>query len=294
MQQTSIQEDNESLPYESTPAADDLTEFIKRHPRLFVLTGAGISHASGIPTYRDESGRWQRYDPIQHHDFMTRESSRKKYWARSYAGWPTISEAQPNVSHHALAKMGAQGFVAYLITQNIDRLHQKAGHENVIDLHGRLDQVVCMDCGAISQREDLQQRLAELNPQLPAIGELAPDGDADVPDDVVAGVNVPSCQRCDGMLKPNVVFFGDSVNRDLVSQSYDALGSAEGVLVIGSSLMVYTGYRYCRSAHELGIPIACINKGLTRADDLFELKVTEDCGKILSYLADSLHPNQQR
>ena len=257
---------------QSTANAAELTEFIKCHPSLFVLTGAGISRASGIPTYRDESGHWQRSDPIQHIDFMTREEIRRRYWARSYAGWPTVASAQPNVSHHALVQLESRGFVAQLVTQNIDRLHQKAGHKKVVDMHGRLDQVECMDCGAISQREDLQQHLLELNPGLPAAGKLAPDGDADVEDNVIASVNVPSCQRCDGLLKPRVVFFGDSVDRELVAQTHDALSRAEAVLVIGSSLMVYTGFRYCRSAHELGIPIACINQGVTRADDLFELK----------------------
>ena len=152
MQQTTATLPEGSLLPESTTTSDELSEFIHCHPRLFVLTGAGISHASGIPTYRDDSGRWQRNDPIQHHEFMTSESSRKRYWARSYLGWPTVAAALPNVSHSVLAQLEAGGFVTQLVSQNIDRLHQKAGHKNVVDLHGRLDQVLCMDCGAISQR----------------------------------------------------------------------------------------------------------------------------------------------
>ena len=269
-------------------AVTALREFIVQHPNLVVLTGAGVSVSSGIPAYRNSNGKWMRNDPIQHRDFIAREASRQRYWARSFAGWPAVSAAQPNTSHQALADLESRGIVDLLVTQNVDRLHQRAGHKKVIDLHGRLDQVVCLDCGAHSLRDDVQARLAQLNPHLQHGRKLYPDGDADVADNLIGAVVIPECTLCGGVLKPAVVFFGDSVDRATVSGITDAIDQASALLVIGSSLMVFSGYRYCRHASERGIPIACINPGTTRADDLFSLKIADECAPVLAQLLESL------
>jgi NAD-dependent SIR2 family protein deacetylase len=265
-----------------------LKEFMEANPRAVVLTGAGISLASGIPTYRDSKGNWQRNDPIQHRDFVEKPASRQRYWARSYAGWPAVGLAAPNAAHHALAELEAAGFVSLLVTQNVDRLHQRAGSQNTIDLHGRLDRVVCLACGEKSERARMQERIISHNGTLPSPGELAPDGDADVPDAVIAGFTVPSCESCGGVLKPDVVFFGDSVPRATVERIFSAIDAAGALLVIGSSLMVYSGFRFCRHAHQAGFPLACINPGATRADELFTLKHEGDCAEALTGLARQL------
>jgi len=262
----------------------ELQHFIQSHPDLLVLTGAGCSLASGIPTYRDRQGNWQRNNPIQHKEFVELHSRRQRYWARSYAGWPAVAAAKPNTTHMVMADWERKGLIRMLVTQNVDRLHQRAGQEKVIDLHGRLDQVICLDCDRISSRFEVQQRLAQLNPQLTTTGILAPDGDADVADSLVAQVVVPDCDRCGGLLKPNVVFFGDSVKRDTVNCIYQTLEQSAALLVVGSSLMVFSGFRFCRRAHELGKPMACINPGKTRADELFQLKIAADCSEVLDSL----------
>lgn len=270
------------------PAEAALADFVIRHRRLVVLTGAGVSAPSGIPTYRNTDGVWTRNAPIQHREFITRESARQRYWARSFAGWPAVLAAQPNDAHRALVQLEALDRISLLVTQNVDRLHQRAGHRQVIDLHGRLDQVLCLDCAAVLSRAEVQEHLRALNSHLGEPETLHPDGDADVPDDLIARVVIPPCQRCGGVLKPNVVFFGDSVDRDLVATINAALATADGLLVIGSSLMVYSGFRFCRFAAEQGLPLACINPGATRADDLFQLKVSADCGPVLSSLVSAL------
>lgn len=276
------------------PEADlgELQAFVERHSRLFVITGAGISHASGIPTYRDEVGNWMTNNPIQHADFLEQADTRQRYWARSFGGWPNVGNARPNPAHRALARMEALGYVSTLVTQNIDRLHQKAGHKRVIDLHGRLDQVVCMDCGALTPRDEIQQWLWQHNPHMEDIKvELAPDGDAHVADELIREVKVPGCSRCDGLLKPNVVFYGGSVDKEVVNYLYSKLLESEAVLVVGSSMMVYSSFRFCRLAADHGIPIAAINQGLTRADGLLQLKVSRDCGAVLKKLSAALSPN---
>jgi NAD-dependent SIR2 family protein deacetylase len=286
----------DSLSDNSTPdagvltnTADDLLAFVTRHPQLVVLTGAGVSAPSGIPTYRNAEGIWMRNAPIQHRDFLTKPAARQRYWARSFAGWPAVLAAQPNSAHYALAQLESRGHIATLVTQNVDRLHQRAGHRVVVDLHGRLDQVICLDCGATAPRTDVQVQLRELNTHLVHSDRLFPDGDADVPDDLIDRVVVPDCPRCGGILKPDVVFFGDSVERSLVSTINTAIEKADALLVIGSSLMVYSGFRFCRYAAERGIPIACINPGTTRADDLFQLKLSATCGPVLERLVQQLY-----
>jgi NAD-dependent SIR2 family protein deacetylase len=235
-----------------------------------VLTGAGISAGSGIPTYRDASGTWHRSQPIQHQDFLGSSRARQRYWLRSFAGWPAVAAAQPTAAHHALAELQEAGLIDLLVTQNVDRLHQKAGHERVIDLHGRLDEVICLDCDALMSRAGMQQRLETLNPHLETTGELAPDGDADVEEQIIS---VPACDHCGGTLMPNVVFFGGSVGKQIVTHIYNAISNSDALLVIGSSLQVFSGYRFCRFAADQQIPIASINPGKTRADELMSLRI---------------------
>lgn len=266
---------------------DTLAQFVDRRRHLLVITGAGCSAASGIPTYRNEKAQWQRSSPIQHKDFVTDPASRRRYWARSFAGWPPVRDAAPNDAHDSLAELERRGIVNTLVTQNVDRLHQKAGHRTVHDLHGRLDEVVCLDCGDLFQRETMQQRLAALNPGLaPTALEITPDGDAEVASDLIERIVIPDCEHCGGILKPNVVFFGGSVERARVAAIYDAVASADGILVVGSTLMVFSSYRFCRRAAEQDKPIAIVNLGRTRADELATLKVEADCVSALTALID--------
>jgi NAD-dependent SIR2 family protein deacetylase len=264
-----------------------LENLLERHPRLVALTGAGISAASGIPTYRDDSGAWRRSDPIQHRDFVEQEESRRRYWARSMAGWTYVAASRPNRAHHALARLEAAGHIDLLATQNVDRLHQQAGHRKVVDLHGRLDRVKCLDCGADLCRARLQDDLEALNPAWrDQISAVRPDGDAEVADTVVKAMRVPPCRDCGGVLMPDVVFFGGTVPRTRVQAISDALEAADGLLIAGSSLMVFSGFRFCRQASKLGKPVAIINRGKTRGDDLAALKIEADAGEVLAQLAN--------
>ncbi|HEX8012537.1 MAG TPA: NAD-dependent protein deacetylase [Casimicrobiaceae bacterium] len=265
-----------------------LAAFVREHARVFVLTGAGISTASGIPGYRDADGYWQRNPPVMHQQFTASATVRKRYWARSLIGWPAIAEATPNPAHDALARLERLGRVAKLITQNVDGLHQRAGSESVIDLHGRLDRVVCLDCGAIHGRSSVQASMLQANPGFAhRAADIAPDGDADLDADFEA-FSVPVCLLCGGLLKPDVVFFGANVPRARVDAAFAALEGADAVLVVGSSLMAYSGYRFCERAHAAGKPIAALNRGRTRADSLLALKVDADCGATLTALVRQL------
>ena len=260
----------------------ELDEFLRRHRRLFVLTGAGVSTASGIPGYRDDDGRWQRRPPVTLRAFLASAAARRRYWARSMAGWPLVARARPNAAHHALVRLGAARAFAGLVTQNVDGLHQQAGSTGVIELHGTVARVVCLDCGAVHPRDAVQCVLEAGNAGfLDAPATVAPDGDADgAPDDVDA-FNVPQCPHCDGMLKPDVVFFGENVPRARVGAAMQRLEAVDAMLVVGSSLMVWSGYRFCDRAAAKGLPIASINQGVTRADDLFATKVEDDCAAVL-------------
>jgi NAD-dependent SIR2 family protein deacetylase len=267
----------------------ELADFMIGHSNSVVITGAGISSGSGIPTYRDDNGTWKSNRPIQHAEFMRTHSARQRYWARSFSGWPTIEKAEPNPAHVELARLEALNFVCQLVTQNVDRLHQRASHKRVIDLHGRLDQVLCMDCGALIARSDIQGWLKQHNPHLHESSNLTrPDGDADVDDGLVKAVQVPSCRRCSGVLKPNVVFYGSSVEKDIVKSIYQKILKSDSLFIVGSSLMVYSSYRFCKFAAENNIPIVCINQGITRADDLLTLKVSKPCAESLQALSAML------
>jgi NAD-dependent SIR2 family protein deacetylase len=265
-----------------------LSDFLERHSRLFVLTGAGCSTDSGIPDYRDLNGEWKRgIQPVSFQAFMGVAQTRRRYWARSLVGWRRFRGARPNAAHRALAQLERQQRVQLLVTQNVDRLHQRAGSTNVIDLHGRLDEVRCTQCDERSLREVVQQRLSDLNPDWARLdGSNAPDGDAHLDGLDFSTFKVPECEACGGVLKPDVVFFGESVPARRVAAAMQALEAADAVLVIGSSLMVYSGYRFVHAAAREGKPIAAVNLGQTRADDLFTLKVSQPCAEALAFLHD--------
>ena len=270
-------------------ALAELVHFVNHHPRLFVLTGAGCSTASGIPDYRDANGEWKHRRPVQYQDFLNRASVRKRYWARSLLGWKRIAEAQPNPAHYALARLEAAGFIHQLVTQNVDGLHQKAGSRRVINLHGQLATLDCLDCGQRAWRADFQQTLEAQNPDFQHFAVTStPDGDADLEGVDFSRFQIPVCSRCNGIVKPSVVFFGESVPRPRVERACARLQEADALLVVGSSLTVFSGYRFCRLATEQSKPIAAINLGRTRADAELTLKIPAPCGETLSYLAEHL------
>jgi len=277
-----------------TANADALADFAQRHPRLFVLTGAGCSTESGIPDYRDAKGDWKRPSPVTYQAFMGEESTRRRYWARSLIGWPTMAGARPGAAHRALARLEAAGRVGLLLTQNVDGLHEAAGSRGTIDLHGRIDTVRCMGCERRMPRAALQSVLRERNPRWAALeARAAPDGDADLEGHDFATFDVPACAHCGGLLKPDVVFFGESVPRERVAAAFSALEAADAVLVAGSSLMVYSGFRFVQAAVAAGKPVAAVNLGRTRADELLSLKVEAPVGEALSALARQLAPEAQ-
>ncbi len=252
---------------------------------MTVLTGAGISTDSGIPDYRDGAGAWKRKQPVQHQEFMQDLATRQRYWARSLVGWPVMQQARPNEAHQALTLLQEHGLIDTVITQNVDRLHQRAGTRKVIDLHGRADEALCMSCGYRCPRIDIHDRCAALNPEFGHLtAATAPDGDADLEADFTA-FRIADCPECGGILKPDVVYFGDNVPRDRVDRARAALENSGGLLVIGSSLMVFSGYRFCRYAHQAGLPIALLNLGRTRADDLATLKLNCRITPVLQQMA---------
>lgn len=266
-----------------------LTDFVRRHPRLLVLTGAGCSTEAGIPDYRDANGAWKRNEPMRFQLFVADPLARKRYWARSMVGWHTMSSALPTAAHRALAHLERAGHIELLVTQNVDGLHNAAGSIQWVDLHGRIDTVCCLACGARSPRAALQRELMQRNPLWAALDALsAPDGDADLESHDFAQFDVPPCAQCGGMLKPDVVFFGESVPRERVAAVREALSRADAMLVVGSSLMVYSGYRFVEDAVAAGKPVAMVNRGRTRADALLSLKVEHEVGAALKALVERL------
>ena len=268
----------------------DLTRFVRAHPRLFVLTGAGVSTDSGIPDYRDDDGRWKRKAPVMLQEFMRSAAVRRRYWARSMIGWPVIANAQPNAAHEALARLERAGRVHRLVTQNVDGLHQRAGsaRRRRAARQCRPGRLPRLRCRVLAVRGSAKARDRE--PRLSSSSAVrAPDGDADLDSTELDAFEVPACTRCGGMLKPCVVFFGDNVPRERVDATMGALSEADAMLVVGSSLMTYSGYRFCEHAHRIGRPIAAINLGRTRADHLFSFKVEQACAKALVDLVQMLN-----
>jgi len=256
--------------------------------RVVVLTGAGCSTESGIPDYRG-NGRPRARSPIQHDAFVRRPEVRQRYWARATLGWQRFSDARPNAAHGALAAMEQTGAVRGIITQNVDRLHRTAGSRRVIELHGALADVRCLHCGGAEDRRELHARLLAANPGwLARVATTAPDGDADLPPAEEAGFNVLDCAACQGPLMPDVVFFGGTVPEAKVAAAWALLDEAEALLVVGSSLAVYSGWRFVRGASERGLPIASINLGPTRADTLSQARVDAPAGTCLPRLAERL------
>jgi NAD-dependent SIR2 family protein deacetylase len=271
----------------ATPPSEDVAlaraHELLAEPGVVVLTGAGVSTDSGIPDYRGPGS--PRRTPMTFTEFASGLSAQQRYWARSHLGWRRMRRAQPNPGHHALAGMEQQGRVSAVITQNVDGLHRQAGSQVVIDLHGRIADVVCLTCRDRSSRAALHHRLSELNPGFGAGVEVGsnPDGDVDLDD--VSGFRLAGCRRCGGPLKPDVVFFGENVPRERVARCYALVDHARALLVAGSSLTVLSGLRFVRHAHRAGIPVVIVNRGATRGDDLATLKIDAGCSQTLARLA---------
>jgi len=250
--------------------------------RVVTLTGAGISTDSGIPDYRGPGSPSRK--PMTYADFVSGVDAQRRYWARAHVGWRHLAYAEPNSGHYALAALERAGVVTGLITQNVDGLHSRAGHRTVVDLHGRVGEVVCLGCGARSGRRELHQRLTLLNTGFgPQLGITAPDGDAELDD--VDGFRLAGCVDCGGTLKPDVVFFGENVPKDRVAHCSAWVADADGLLVAGSSLQVMSGLRFVRQAHRLGIPVVIVNRGPTRGDDLATMKLDTGCSETLTAFA---------
>ena len=250
--------------------------------RVLAVTGAGVSTDSGIPDYRGQ-GRVVRH-PLTFDQFMASSDNRSKYWARSYVGWNRVAAAKPNKSHLALAAAERSGVLGQIITQNVDGLHQKAGSEQVLELHGRLDQVVCTSCSAFVTRAQMDSMIGALNVGLiqDADIEFTPDGDAEI--EVPADFQVPTCIACGGDYKPDVVFFGEQIPLERVSQAKRAVEDAQALLVAGSSLAVNSGLRLVKQAKTLGHKIVIINRGETKADEIADLKLNASTSEVLGAL----------
>lgn len=273
---------------------DTLDSIITPTTKIMALSGAGCSTASGLGDYRDRAGQWKRAQPITGQIFCNDRAARHRYWARSSVGWPAFSQAAPNLSHHAFVELERIGVVSHLVTQNVDELHQQAGQRSVIDLHGILGSVSCIDCKYSQSRDNFQERLIRANPWLGKLSAAyAPDGDADLETDEtlqkqLESMQIPACPNCNNLMKPDVVFFGENVPKPVVEQAMQQLREADVLLVAGSSLMVFSGFRFCRDAAQRGQPIVIINDGKTRADDIATILIGGDCGDQLTKLVNRL------
>ncbi len=260
------------------------------HGRRFaVLTGAGCSTESGIPDYRGPGTLRRARNPVQYREFTSDPQARRRYWARATLGWPLMKSARPNAAHRALFALEDAGLLTGLVTQNVDRLHHAAGSRQVVELHGALAEVRCLECGALESRDSVQERLIEHNPRwLEHAAEVAPDGDAELPRELTETFRPVDCERCGGRLKPNVVFFGENVTRPVVERAYALVDEAEALLVVGSSLTVFSGFRFVKRAAAAKKPIAIVNLGATRGDPLSSVCVAAKAGELLPPLARAL------
>ncbi len=270
---------------------ESLVQFL-RPGKVMVLSGAGISTESGIPDYRGPTGRKRESDPIRYREFVGSAATRRRYWARSAIGWPRVRAAEPNAGHRAVAALQAAGLVTGIITQNVDGLHDAAGSGRVVELHGSLYSVICLGCSRVCDRDAVQNTMIENNPGWDAHqARMTPDGDAVVPQELIDGFRTPACESCGGVLKPNVVFFGENVDRDVLQRAWALLEEARAVLVLGSSLTVHSGYRFVDKAYRQGKPIALVNEGPTRADRLATLKIEAPLGRTLETVSRLLVKN---
>lgn len=260
--------------------------------RIAVLTGAGVSTASGIPDYRGEGTRQRARNPVRFATFTSDPHARRRYWARAFLGWPRIRDAQPNACHRALAALEQAGRLTGVVTQNVDRLHTRAGSVRVTELHGALDDVVCLSCGLVCAREDVQARLFAANPAFADEARRAlahaPDGDVDL-DDALAATFVPvACAGCDGALKPRVVFLGENVEKDVLDDAWRVFDEGRALLVLGSSLEVYSGRRFVDAAQKRAMPVVVVNQGKTRVDDTVTVRVFADVSRAMTRLLPAL------
>lgn len=260
-----------------------------RGQRTVVLSGAGLSTESGIPDYRGADRQGPVRTPMSYQQFVGSAAMRRRYWARSTVGWAAMHSRQPNAGHLTVARLEQAGLVTGVITQNVDGLHQAAGSRNVVELHGALARAVCLSCGRTEPRNELQQRLEQMNPNLlTADVTILPDGDADIPEPLIDGFKVPECLYCGGMLKADVVFFGENVPRPKVQRAFEMLEAADVLLVLGSSLAVRSGYRFVAAAKEAGKRVGVVNHGPTRADSDADVRVEGRLGQVLPPLAEML------
>ena len=260
--------------------------------RVAVLTGAGLSTDSGIPDYRGPDS--PPSNPMTIRQFVSDPVFRQRYWARNHVGWRHMDDTRPNAGHRAVAALEHAGVVNGVITQNVDLLHTKAGSRNVINLHGTYARVICLSCGGSMSRAELAEQLDALNPgfteRVEAVGGLAVAPDADAVVDDTTSFRYLDCPSCDGMLKPDIVYFGESVPKAVVQQAFSLVDGADALLVAGSSLTVFSGYRFVRHAAALGNPVAVVNRGPTRGDELATIKVEGGCSELLTLLAEELSP----
>lgn len=261
---------------------------------VLVLSGAGLSTESGIPDYRGPTGGMRRGTPMTYQTFVGDPLARRRYWARSHLGWQLIARAEPNAGHRAVAELERHGLLAGILTQNVDGLHQAAGARSVVELHGNLARVVCLGCGQLSSREQLAERLRRANPHFAArVAAVNPDGDADLDEEELAGFRTVDCLGCGGIVKPDVVFFGELVPRERVQRSFALVERSRLVLVLGSSLTVMSGRRFVLRAAKLGIPVVIVNQGPTRGDQYATLTIDAPLGSVLPAVVGLLDGRKQ-
>ncbi|MFP4300559.1 MAG: NAD-dependent protein deacetylase [Alkalispirochaetaceae bacterium] len=264
--------------------------WLLRDRRTLILTGAGISTDSGIPDYRGPQGSLRKRSPVTYSEFIRNEEARRRYWARSTLGWPLIASVKPNPSHIVVARLEATGLASGVVTQNVDGLHRKAGSTTIVELHGNLSRVLCLDCGAVESRHALQNRMLRENRRWNEWQvEEAPDGDAELPEELTKSFEIPHCLACGGMLKPDVVFFGENVPVQRVETVFRMVEEAEALLVLGSSLKVYSGFRFVERAARLGRPVAIVNLGETRGDELASFRLDAPLLAVLPQLSETLN-----